>query len=127
MTVKQRKYEAGFTLIEVMAAILIVTIVIAGSSFLFVAGRGQVSQQKHYRTATQLAAQKLEELKAGSYTAIASGTTTDSSVTLEDISYGRSYETVVNANPPYKTVTVTIGWMQGSNSRNVSMVTCIAP
>jgi prepilin-type N-terminal cleavage/methylation domain-containing protein len=127
MTVKQRKLESGFTLIEVMAAILIVTIVIAGSSFLFVAGRGQVSQQKHYRTATQLVAQRLEELKAGSYTTIASGTTTDSPIVLDDVSYSRSFETVVNANPPYKTVTVTVSWMQGSNSRNVSMVTCIAP
>jgi type II secretory pathway pseudopilin PulG len=127
MTVKQRKSVAAFTLVEVMAAILIVIIVIAGSSFLFVAGRGQVALQKQYRAAAQLASQKLEELKAGSYASIAAGTTTYSPVPLEGLSYSRSVNTVVNANPLYKEVTVTISWLQGNNSRNVSMVTCIAP
>jgi prepilin-type N-terminal cleavage/methylation domain-containing protein len=128
MTVKQRKCVGGFTLIEVMAAVLIVTIVIAGGSFLFVAGRGQVALQKQYRAAAQLASQKLEELKAGTYASIAVGTTTDTnSPVLEGVSYGRSVN-VVNAGL-YKHVTVTVSWLQGTghNSRNVTMVTCIAP
>lgn len=127
MTIKQRRYVGGFTLIEVMVAVLIITIVIAGGSFLFVAGRGQVALQKQYRAAAQLAAQKLEELKAGSYTDIVAGTTTYSSVTLEGVSYSKSVETVDTGS--YKQVTVTIGWTQGNgdNSRSVSMVTCIAP
>jgi prepilin-type N-terminal cleavage/methylation domain-containing protein len=125
MTVKQRKPVAAFTLIEVMTAILIVTIVIAGGSFLFVTGRNQVNLQKHYRVATQLAAQKLEELKAGSYGSIVAGTTTDSPIDLDDLSYNRSVNTV-NAGS-YKEVTVTVSWLQGNNSRNVSLVTFIAP
>jgi type II secretory pathway pseudopilin PulG len=125
MTVKQRKSVAAFTLIEVMTAILIVTIVIVGGSFLFVTGRSQVNLQKHYRAATQLAAQKLEELKAGNYGSIVVGTTTDSPIALEDLSYNRSVNTV-NAGS-YKEVTVTVSWQRGNNTHNVSLVTFIAP
>jgi type II secretory pathway pseudopilin PulG len=126
MTIKQRKSAAAFTLIEVMIAILIVMIVITGSSFLFVTGRGQVALQKHYRAAALLAAQKLEELKADpNYASIVVGTTTDSPIALDDLSYNRSVNTV-NAGS-YKEVTVTVSWLQGNNSRNVSLVTCIAP
>jgi len=124
MTVKQRKPVAAFTLIEVMAAILIVTIVIAGSSFLFVTGRSQINLQKQYRVATQLAAQKLEELKAGAYSDIVVGDDSNS-IPLEDLSYTRSTHTV-NAGS-YKEVTVTVSWGQADNEHNVSMVTCIAP
>jgi prepilin-type N-terminal cleavage/methylation domain-containing protein len=126
MTVKQRKSVAAFTLIEVMTAILIVTIVIAGGSFLFVTGRNQVNLQKHYRAATQLAAQKLEELKAGSYDNIVVGDDSNS-ISLEDLSYTRGTHTTLNANPPYKNVTVTVSWRQGNISRDVNLVTCIAP
>ncbi|MCJ7654544.1 MAG: type II secretion system GspH family protein [Dehalococcoidia bacterium] len=124
MTIKQRKPVAAFTLIEVMAAVLIVTIVIAGGSFLFVTGRGQINLQKHYRVATLLAAQKLEELKAGPYGNIVCDSNSDS---LEGVSYTTQSTVVVNTSPSYKEVTVTVGWLQGNNSRNVSMVTCIAP
>jgi len=123
MTVKQRKSVAAFTLIEVMAAILIVTIVIAGGSFLFVAGRGQVALQKHYRAAALLAAQKLEVLKADAYGNIPADET--ETIPLEDLSYTRSTHTV-NAGL-YKEVTVTVSWLQGNSSRDVSLVTCIAP
>jgi prepilin-type N-terminal cleavage/methylation domain-containing protein len=124
MTVKQRKPVAAFTLIEVMAAILIVTIVIAGGSFIFVTGRGQINLQKHYRAATLLAAQKLEKLKAGPYGSIVAGDTGEN-LSLEDLSYTRSTHTV-NAGL-YKEVTVTVSWGPTGNVHNVSMVTCIAP
>ena len=125
MTSKKRKLMAASTLVEVMTAILIVTIIIVGSSFLFVAGRSQISLQKHYRAATQLAIQKLEALKAGDYGSIAVGTATDSPIALDDVSYSRSTNTV-NAGS-YKEVTVTVSWLQGNKSRNLSVVTCISP
>jgi prepilin-type N-terminal cleavage/methylation domain-containing protein len=122
-TIKQHKPAAAFTLIEVMTAILIVTIVIAGGSFLFVMGRNQVNLQKHYRVASQLAAQKLEELKAGAYGSIPADET--ESIPLEELSYTRSTNTT-DANS-YKEVTVTVSWGPAGNEHNISMVTCIAP
>ncbi len=125
MTVKKRKLMAASTLVEVMTAILIVMIMIVGSSFLFITGVSQISQQKHCRVAGLLAAQKLEVLKAGNYSSIAVGTTTDSPIVLDGESYSRSV-TTVNAGS-YKEVTVTVSWLQGNKPRDVSMVTCIAP
>lgn len=125
MTLKQRKSVAAFTLIEVMVAILIVTIVIAGGSFLFVTGRSQINLQKHYRAATLLAAQKLEVLKADpNYASIVVGEDSNS-ISLEDLSYTRS--TLTEDFGSYKKVTVTVSWEQAGNERNVSLVTCIAP
>jgi Tfp pilus assembly protein PilV len=123
MTVKRHKAAAAVTLIEVMLAVLIVTIVIIGGSLLFVTGRNQINIRKHYRAATYLAAQKLEELKAGSYGAIVVGDTQES-VSLENESYNRSIHTEDTGS--YKEVTVTVTWGP-SNQYSVDLVTCIAP
>jgi len=122
MTFKHRKSAAAFTLVEVMTSILIVTIVVTGGSYLFIAGRNQVSLQKHYRSATQLAAQKIEELKGGSYGSITSG---PNSISLDGMSYAQ-YTTVVD-NGTYKQVTVDVNWTQGHLKRDVNLVTLIAP
>ncbi|MDD5063456.1 MAG: hypothetical protein PHQ35_01675 [Phycisphaerae bacterium] len=125
MTVKKRRQMAASTLVEVMTAILITMVAITGSSFLFVFGKSDISLQKHYRAATYLAAQKLEELKAGDYASIPAGTTTDGPIALDDASYNRSVNTV--SAGPYKEVTVTVSWLHGNKSRDVTIVTCIAP
>jgi type II secretory pathway pseudopilin PulG len=126
MTIRQRKSMAAFTLTEVMAAILIVVIVIAGGSFLFVMGRSQITLQKSFRVANQLAAQKLEEWKAATYASIPAGDT-EENVTPEDITYTRSTHVDVHSNPSYKEATVTVSWQHKGNERSVSLVTCIAP
>jgi prepilin-type N-terminal cleavage/methylation domain-containing protein len=123
MTGKQYKSKAAFTIVEVMVAVLIVAIVVIGGSLLFVMGKGQISQQKRFRAATQLAAQKLEELKAGDYANIVND---NNSVVLEGITYTRDTN-VVDVNALYRQVTVTVSWNQGAASHDISMVTCIAP
>jgi type II secretory pathway pseudopilin PulG len=107
-----------------MVAVLIVAIVVIGGSLLFVMGKGQISQQKRFRAATQLAAQKIEELKAGNYNNIQDDS---NSVTLEGVIYTRIVDQEPDANGLYKRVTVTVGWNQGAISHDISMVTCIAP
>jgi len=119
-----RKSKKGTSLVEVMAAVLILTIAIIGGSFLFVAGNSQINLREQYRVASRLAEQKLEELKAGDCDAIVIGEVTDS-VSLEDSSYGRS--TVTEDLGLYKKVTVTVNWGAGVKQRNVSLVTFIAP
>jgi prepilin-type N-terminal cleavage/methylation domain-containing protein len=123
MTVTKHKSKAAFTIVEVMVAVLIVAIVVIGGSLLFVMGKGQISQQKRFRAATQLAAQKLEELKAGNYNNVVDD---NNSVVLEGITYTRDTN-VVDVNALYKQVTVTVGWNQGAVSHSINMVTCIAP
>jgi hypothetical protein len=71
-----------------------------------------------------LAGQKLEELKAGDFDAIATGEVTES-ISLEDLSYSRS--TVTEDLGLYKKVVVTVNWGPVGMERNVSLVTLIAP
>ena len=122
MTIKRHKTAAAATLTEVMVAVLIIAIVIIGGSLLFVTGRSQIHQQKHHRAAIQLAAQKLEELKAGDYDAVEPNT---ENLTLEDFSYVRDTNAVDAGS--YKEVTVTVSWGPTGNEHNVSLVTAIAP
>jgi Tfp pilus assembly protein PilV len=122
MTIKHRKSVAAFTLVEIMIAILVITIVVAGGSFLFITGKNQVNLQKHYRAATHLATQRLEELKAGPYSDIGNDS---NSIPLEDITYTRNTTTVNSGT--FKQVTVTVTWPQGHLTRSVSLVTLVAP
>lgn len=91
----------GTSLAEVMVAVLIMVIVIIGSSVLFVAGRSQVSMQERNRVATELAAQKLEELKAGGYNDIVEGESEELKCQLEgqpayNVTDGNVWDVVFN-------------------------------
>ncbi len=119
-----RKSKKGISLVEVMVAVLISTIVILGSSFFFVASSNQINLREQYRGASRLAEQKLEELKAGSYGDIATSVTNES-LSLEKTSYSRSIDT--EDLGLYKKVIVTVNWDAGGKQRNVSVVTLIAP
>jgi hypothetical protein len=99
-------------------------IVILGGSFFYVASTNQINIREQHRAASRLASQKLEELKAGSYDAVAIGEVKDS-LTLEDSSYSRS--TVTEDLGLYKKVTVTVNWGPAGKEHNASLVTLIAP
>lgn len=119
-----RKSKKGTSLIEVMTAALILVIVILGGSFFYVASTNQINLREQYRAASRLAGQKLEELKAGSYSDIATSETKDS-LTLENSTYSRS--AVTEDLVSYKKVVVTVNWGPADMGRNVSLVTLIAP
>ena len=119
-----RKSKKGTSLVEVMTAALILVIVILGGSFFYVASTNQINLREQYRAASRLAGQKLEELKAGSYSDIATSETKDS-LTLENSTYSRS--AVTEDLVSYKKVVVTVNWGPADMGRNVSLVTLIAP
>ena len=119
-----QKSKMGTSLVEVMIAVLISIIVILGGSFFYVASTNQINLREQYRAASRLAGQKLEELKAGDFDAIATGEVTDS-LSLDDSSYSRS--TVAEDFGLYKKVTVTVNWGPVGREHNASLVTLIAP
>lgn len=114
------------SLIESMVAILILAIVVIGGSSFFVYGRSWISLQGRYRAAIQLAAQKLEQLKADNYYEIEEGETQES-VSLGDSSCIRSVQTETKDGGLYKKLQVTVRWNQMGKERNVSLVSYIAP
>ncbi len=119
-----QKSKKGTSLVEVMAAALILAIVMLGGSFFYVASTNQINLQEQHRAASRLAGQKLEELKAGSYSDITTSETKES-LFLEDSSYSRSI--VTEDLGLYKKVVVTVNWGPVGMERNVSLVTLIAP
>ena len=119
-----RKSKKGVSLIEVMIAVLISAIVMLGGSFFFVSGTNQINLRRQYSVASQLASQKIEELKAVDYDTVAIGQVEDS-VTLQNSSYSRSV--VTEDLGSYKEVTVTITWGTGGQQNNINLVTFIAP
>lgn len=118
--------KKGMSLIESMVAILILAIVVIGGSSFFVYGRSWISLQGRYRAAIQLAAQKLEQLKADNYYEIEEGETQES-VSLGDSSCIRSVQTETKDGGLYKKLQVTVRWNQMGKERNVSLVSYIAP
>jgi len=64
------KSEKGFTLLEMMVAIIIFAVVMIGGLSFFVYGRSDISREGHRRAALELASQRLEELKAADYSKI---------------------------------------------------------
>ncbi|MCP4611319.1 MAG: prepilin-type N-terminal cleavage/methylation domain-containing protein [Planctomycetes bacterium] len=119
-----RKSKKGVSLIEVMIAVLISSIVMLGGSFFFVASTGQINLREQYRAASRLASQKLEEVKAVDYDTVAEGEVTDS-VTLKSSSYNRSV--VTKDLGSVKEVTVTVNWGPVGQQHNIYLVTFIAP
>jgi len=118
------KPRKGTSLVEVMVAVLILTIVILGGSLFFAASTNQINLREQYRAASRLAGQKLEELRADDYDDVTIGELKDS-LSLEDLSYSRS--TVTEDLGSYKNVVVTVNWGPEGMEHNVSLVTLIAP
>ena len=119
-----QKSKKGTSLVEVMVAVLISTIVMLGGSFFYVASTNQINLREQYRAASRLASQKLEELKAGSYSDIATSETKES-LFLEDSPYSRTI--VIEDLGLYKKVVVTVNWGPVGKEKNVNLVTLIAP
>ena len=116
------KSKKGMTLVEVMLAILVLTIVILGSALLYVYGLGHISLSRNYRMATELAAQKLEQLKADNHyhIDIPDGDTSED-ISFDGISFTR--ETTTEDLGLYKKVEVIVNWTQNQRLRDVSLVT----
>lgn len=119
------KSQRGTSLVEVVLAILILTIVIVGGSLTYFHARGQIHLRKQSRAAVQLASQRMEELKAENYENVIVGET-EENIALDDLSCRRHTETIL-IDDSYKKVKVTTFWQQKGMEYDVSLVTFIAP
>ncbi|MDD5454618.1 MAG: prepilin-type N-terminal cleavage/methylation domain-containing protein [Candidatus Ratteibacteria bacterium] len=117
--------KAGVTLVEVMVAIIIFTIVMVGGFVFFFYGRSYIAHSNHQRMALELTKEKIEICKAFGYDSVVLDPGTG--VLLGGIQFTRSVavnETSLNGT--YKTVTVTTSWQERGNNYDVKLVTIIA-
>jgi hypothetical protein len=113
----------GITLVEVMTAILVLTIVVMGGSFLYVYGSGHITLSKNCRVATELAAQKLEDFRADNARNIDipkdANDILDEEIILGDVTFTRKTEVEIPTDEYaglFKNVRVTVQW--GKDNKN---------
>jgi prepilin-type N-terminal cleavage/methylation domain-containing protein len=132
MTAVRPKISKAFTLVEVMLAVVIMTIALIGTSHVYVQARQFVVSQRYSRVAVRLAAQKIETLKAAGYNGIASSIPPET-LTLAGKSYLRQTQVSLTATPtatlpkPCKKLMVTVLWLLGTNLHQVTLATYIGP
>ncbi len=130
MTVTCPKVSKAFTLIEVMVAVVIMVIALMGTSYAYALARRFVVNQRYSRVAVQLAAQKIETLKAAGYNSIALSIPQET-LTVAGHSYLRQTQVSLTAAPtadvpkPCKQLTVTVLWSLGTNQHQVTLATYI--
>lgn len=125
---------AGFTLIEILIAILLLVVALVGMASVTTMVIKGNAFSKMTTTATTLARDKMESIKDTSYAALAAGTSTDYATvagTVQASSSGAYFSrtSTVTADTPaanMKTVVVTVSWPQPSPTFNVTLNTIVA-
>jgi type IV pilus assembly protein PilV len=126
MTLKsQVSIEDGFTLIEIMITLVILSIGLTALAGLQVSAIKGNTFSKRMTAAVSIANQKLEQIKDTDYANILSESSTQ--ITQSNMLFTRQV-TVTNNSPlaNTKTVNVTVTWSDGSNSHSVPITTIIS-
>lgn len=117
--------QSGFSIIELMASLIVLVIVIAGMTQFLYLGRQSYDDEERKRTATQLGNRLLEDRRSMAYTALL---TADTTITID----GVSYRTVITAQSGVPTtylkrVRAVTSWSsKKGTSRNVTLSTFLS-
>jgi prepilin-type N-terminal cleavage/methylation domain-containing protein len=109
--------ESGFTMIEVLIALFVLTAALLAISSMVYSVMGSTSLSKEVSTATTLMQDKMESLKN---TAVSSLTSGNDTIQLGNVDYLRQWSVAASANT--RTITVTVNWTS-RGPHNVSMTT----
>ena len=115
---KQVTRQAGFTLVEVMVALLLTAIAVMGIIGLFLAETRASSFSRHNAEAAVLANDKAETLRTTKSASIASGndaTSLDAEGNAGGIFY-RKWTWTQGTDTTYSAVTVMVGWDEDSTT-----------
>lgn len=120
--------QAGFTLIEVMIAILLTVIAVMGIVGLMRAESRSANRSRHLSEASVLAQGKMEELRATtSFSTTTSGTSSDASpVDVQGVTGGiftRAWSWAPNATiTAAYNYTTTVSWTEDGTATSVTMI-----
>ena len=114
--------SSGFTLIEILIALVIFTISIVAFAGLTVTATRSSSYGGRMTEAVTLAQDKLEELKANSWEKIVSGG--DQKTGATGINYTRNWNVLETGNRNLKTVSIKIDWKDRVD-HSISFITVI--
>jgi prepilin-type N-terminal cleavage/methylation domain-containing protein len=119
---KSKREPQGFSLIEVLIALILLAVSLLGVSALMAKATRNTSNGGHLTEAATFAQDRLEGLKVIPYANLASGADTRTSST--GINYTRVLTVVPNGDDSLRTVTVTVNWSDGTKkNHSISMLT----
>jgi type IV pilus assembly protein PilV len=109
----RRKKSKGFSLIEVLIALVILAIALLALAGLMVQSTNSNSWGSHLTEASTFAQDKLEELRMTTWPNLDSGT--DIKTGSTGISYTRTWTVTTNAAGNLRTVAIDISWTDKTN------------
>jgi len=101
----EKRKDSGFTMIELLIAIVILSVAVLGIGSMVYSVMGSTSISKGMTVATTLMQDKMESLKN---TVVSSLTTGNDTVQMGNVSYLRQWTVSPSANT--RTITVTVNW-----------------
>ena len=113
----------GFTLIEILIAIIILSVSLLALAALMATTTQNTSFGGHITEAATFAQDQLEQLRVTPWANIVTGTDTTPPVGSTGIVYTRNWNVVVNGN--VRTVTITISWNDRIN-HTINLISAIA-
>jgi len=120
--------QIGFTLLEVLVAIVILTIGLLGTAGLTTGVIRGNHYSKNVTSATAAGQTMLESVKSSGYTNATSANFPNDTVTMGGMTFTRT-TTITNSSPAanMKTVSVTVSWTESKNTaRSVNLQTILA-
>ncbi|MCD6221005.1 type II secretion system protein [bacterium] len=114
----------GFTLVEILISIVIFLIFCIGIFNFFLYGQKEMNFSTHNYIATELADQKLEEIKTMAYKDIKNS---NEEISVDNINYTRNVEVEKLNNPERKKVKVEVIWTEGGKNNKIKLETIISP
>jgi len=120
--------QNGFTLLEVLVAIVILTIGLLGTAGLTTGVIRGNHYSKNITSATAAGQTLLESVKSSGYTNATSANFPNDTVTMGGMTFTRT-TTITNSSPAanMKTVSVTVSWTESKNTaRSVNLQTILA-
>jgi len=109
--------EKGFTLMEILVALFLLSVVLLATSNLVYSVIKAASQNKEKSMAVVLAQDKMETLKNMGFSSISAGSDSPS---YGGITYNRSWTVSTSGN--VKAIALTVGWVD-RNSHSVTLTT----
>jgi prepilin-type N-terminal cleavage/methylation domain-containing protein len=120
----------GFTLLETAIALVILSFALTGLSSLTKSNIQSNAQARYFGAAGALAQQKLEDLRAGGYTAATSSTSneslTETGATTGTTLLSRSWVVANGALATTKNLTATVSWSDMLGAHQVQVQTILA-
>jgi len=113
------KRSKGFSLIEVMIALVILAVALLALAGLMITTTKNTSFGGHMTEAATFAQDKLEQLRASPWAGIIAGA--DTQVGATGISYARSWTVADNPNGDQRWVTITMNWTDPTKKTNHSI------